>query len=416
MNSRKNHFISPSMNLLYEITHAKRLPIPKKIQQKIIFGFKKEIIELFFRFTIFSIAIKTYKNPVLWVKVPLALDRKRRENIGTHRLQKLAQIEKTYFWGLYTPGWSWKSQTFKNFIAGEMNRIVPFSKKSNRLTNAYVSITKKCALQCEHCYEWDNLNKKETLSQEELHQTIEKLQNLGVALIHFSGGEPLIKIDCIIELIAKSRKGTDFWVLTSGFKLTSENAKKLKHAGLKGVIVSLDHFIPEEHNRFRGFKDAYFWVETAVQNAIQNNLAVALSICLTKSFTTPENLMQYVLLAKKLGVTFVQFLEPRAVGHYANMDVDLKEEQIQLLEEFYLKLNYSSKYQDFPLITYHGYNQRKMGCSGAGNRSLYIDSEGEANACPFCQKKSGSFVYDDSSVVFTSLKSNGCQKFNHNTN
>ena len=415
MNNSKNHFIHPSTNFLPRNASNKQTNSSHPKKQKIITGFYKELIELFFRLTIFSIAFKNYKNPINWIKIPLALDQKRRKNIGKHRLLKLARIDNTYFWGLYTPGWSWGNQTFKNFISAEMNRILPFEKKSNQLTNAYISITKKCALKCEHCYEWENLNKKESLSVEKLNQIVEKLQNEGVAMIHFTGGEPLLKVDIIKTLLYNAKKGTDFWILTSGFKLTDKNAKQLKNAGLRGVVISLDHYIPEEHNRFRGYEDAYYWVETGVKNALQYNLGVALSICLTRSFTTEENLMRYVLTAKRMGVSFVQFLEPRAVGHYANLDVDLTQEQIRLLDEFYLKMNYSPDYKRFPLITYHGYNQRRMGCSGAGNRSLYIDAEGEANACPFCNKKSGSILNDNFANILFSLKMNGCQKFNQNT-
>jgi hypothetical protein len=36
---------------------------------------------------------------------------------------------------------------------------------------------------------------------------------------------------------------------------------------------------------------------------------------------------------------------------------------------------------------YTGYHQRRAGCY-AGSHSLYIDSAGYVNACPFCQTKS----------------------------
>jgi len=404
---------------------SQSIPIPfiKKLTKKVsqtqnkqtlISGWRKQLAVLSFRLTIIGIAIKSYRNPWYWIYIPFSLIKLRRKNIGEHHIVKLAHVNKRYYWGLYTPGCN--SISFKNFIASEMNRIVPIRQKVNRFINTYVSITKKCSLQCEHCYEWENLNKKETLSPESLKEIIAKIQEKGVSQIHFSGGEPLLKMDLIIDLLKSAKKGTDFWVLTSGFKLTSVYAAKLKKAGLNGVMISLDHYEPEKHNQFRGFKDAYYWVEKGVQNAIENKLVVALSLCVTKEFTTQENLMAYANLAKKMGVSFIQLLEPKAVGHYSGKDVFLSDEQIKLLENFYLEMNYNPKNKEYPLISYHGYYQRRQGCYGAGNRSFYVDSEGDINACPFCNSKTGNILDDDFDASIVKLQNMGCHQFDSNKN
>jgi len=378
-------------------------------KQSLISGWRKEFVELQFRLTIISVAIKSYNNPWNWIYVTATLDKLRRKAIGQHRLHKLSNVNNRYYWGLYTPGWN--GTVFQKFIASEMNRVVPVKQKVNQFNSVYVAITKKCSLQCEHCYEWENLNKKEVLTAEQLKTIVAKIQERGVSQILFSGGEPLLKVDLLVDLLNGANKETDFWVLTSGFKLTQENAKNLKSVGLNGVMISLDHFDPETHNNFRGFKDAYYWVEKAVQNAINNQLVVALSICVTKEFTTFENLMTYSNLAKKMGVSFIQILEPRAVGHYSGKEVSLSMEQISLLENFYLEMNYNSKYNNYPLICYHGYHQRRQGCFAAGNRSFYVDTDGDINACPFCQKKSGSVLDSNFDVSIKKLQNSGCHQF-----
>ncbi len=383
-----------------------------KNKQSLVSGWKKKYAVLSFRLTIIGIAIKNYSNPWHWIYIPLSLIKLRRKTLGQHYLTKLACVDNRYYWGLYAPGWNGIS--FKNFIVAEMNHIIPVKQKVNRFINTYVAITKKCSLKCEHCYEWENLNKKETLSPDQLKSIVARLQEKGVSQIHFSGGEPLLKMDLLIDILNSAKKETDFWVLTSGFKLTFENAKKLKTAGLKGVMISLDHFDPEKHNQFRGFKDAYYWVENGVQNAIDNQLAVALTICTTKEFTTLDNLYTYANLAKKMEVSFIQLLEPKAVGHYSEKDVFLSDTQIQILEDFYLAMNYDPKYKDFPIISYHGYYQRRQGCFAAGNRSLYVDPDGDINACPFCQSKTGNVLDDDFDNSILKLQNLGCHQFNSN--
>ncbi|MFV8326076.1 radical SAM/SPASM domain-containing protein [Flavobacterium sp. ZS1P14] len=388
---------------------SKSIEINTIIKPVLISGLRKELVELLFRCTIISIAIKSYTNPWNWFYVPITLDKMRRKAIGPHRLYKLAYVDNRYYWGLYTPGWNGTS--FKRFIASEMNHIVPVKQKVNRFINAYVAITKKCSLQCEHCYEWENLNKKEVLSCDQLKAIVSKIQEQGTSQIHFSGGEPLLKMDLLITILNSAKKGTDFWVLTSGYQLTFDNAKRLKLAGLNGVMISLDHFNPEKHNSFRGFKDAYYWVEQGVQNAMDNQLVVALSLCVTKDFATFDNLIAYANLAKKIGVSFVQILEPKAVGHYYGKEVYLSNDQIRLLEDFYLEMNYNPEYKEYPLISYHGYYQRRQGCYAAGNRSFYVDTDGDINACPFCQKKTGNVLDGNFDYSLQELQNLGCPQF-----
>jgi len=230
------------------------------------------------------------------------------------------------------------------------------------------------------------------------------------------GGEPLLKMNTLLKVLEQAIKTTDFWVVTSGFKLTANNATLLKKAGLTGVIVSLDHFIPEKHNTFRGFKDAYFWVEEAVKNANENNLLTALSLCVTKDFISEKNLIAYMDLAKELKVSFVQFLEPKPVGHYAGKDVLLKQDHILILEDFFLKMNFNSIYKSYPIITYHGYYQRRQGCFSGGLKGMYVDTDGDINACPFCHKKTGNVLDDCFEENLNILKSEGCSSFKINLN
>ena len=229
--------------------------------------------------------------------------------------------------------------------------------------------------------------------------------------IHLSGGEPLIKMDALVKLLNGADKSTEFWVVTSGFMLNNTNAKRLKEAGLTGAVISLDHFSPKLHNRFRNFKDAYYWVEEAVKNANNNNLITALSLCATKEFISEDNLMSYMELAKKLKVSFVQFLEPKAVGHYANKDVILNQDQIDLIEKFFKKMNFTSEYSTYPIITYHGYYQRRQGCLSAGKKGIYIDTDGDMNACPFCHKKTGNVLDSRFDENLELLNSEGCKSY-----
>ena len=380
-------------------------------KRKIISGFTLELAHFKLKMSLINIAMTCYKNPIDWINSLKYLIRLRRKYLSDNRIKKMVKFEGKYYMGLYTPGWN--SQVYKRYIATNLNDFKPVKKISvNRLNSVFLGITKKCNYKCDHCYEWERLNKKDVLTTKGLKGILNKLQHFGVSQIHLSGGEPMMKINKIVNLLDYADKNnTEFWIDTSGYNLNAINAKKLKNAGLTGVVISLDHHIPARHNDFRHHDEAYFWVEEAIKNSIQNNLLTALSICLTKDFISQKNLMTYMNLAKKLNVSFVQFLEPKTVGHFKNKNISLQKKQIKILEDFFIKMNFGKMFNSYPIITYHGYYQRRHGCLSAGNKSIYIDTEGNINACPFCHEKTGNILDDRFDDHLIDLMAKGCLEY-----
>ena len=384
--------------------------IDTSVPPKMVTGLRLRFIQLRIRITFIKVIIACYRNPVEWISCIRYLIQLRRRFLGNNKVHKMVYVNGKYHIGLYTPGWN--SNIYEHYIAAHLNDYKPIKYfKVNRFNNVFMAITKKCALQCEHCFEWENLNKKDILGTAEWRAIVKKIQERGVSQIHFSGGEPLLKMDTLVQLLNSADKSSEFWLVTSGFKLTHNNAHRLKQAGLTGAVISLDHHDPALHNQFRHFDEAYYWVEEAVKNANNNEIITALSLCPIKSFISEENLMSYMELAKKLKVSFVQFLEPKAVGHYANRDVKLHQEHIEILERFFRKMNFSKDFSSYPIIIYHGYYQRRQGCMSAGKKGIYIDTDGAMNACPFCHKKTGSILDSNFDQNVEILKSEGCPTY-----
>lgn len=380
-----------------------------RIDSKIISGIEKSWWHFRIRLTLMSILISNYPNPLHWILGIKYLIQLRKKFLGNHKLKKMVKVYGKYYMGLYTPGWN--DANYKRFIISELNHFKPVGKRVLRFNHVYLAITKKCALQCDHCYVWDVLNQKDQLNENDLSFIIGKLQKLGTGQIHLTGGEPLLKLDDLLKLIRRANNNTNFWINTSGFKLTNDAANKLKKVGLTGVFISLDHFEEEAHNNFRKFKDAYYWAINGAKNAIANQLVVALSVCVTNDFVSYENLMDYMKLAKKIGVHFVQFLEPKEVGHFKGKDITITQTNIAILESFYTKMNFSNEFLDFPVISYHGYYQRRQGCFAGGNRSMYVDTEGNLNACPFCHTNSGNILHEDFEDQLKALSKKGCPTY-----
>lgn len=278
-------------------------------------------------------------------------------------------------------------------VTNELHRHRHIPQRRQGLNTLILAITKKCPLQCAHCFEWDNLNQRENLSTDDVLRIIRKFQAEGIASIELSGGEPLNRFADLRQILRESdTEHSDFWLLTSGYRLTPQRAKDLKMAGLVGVCVSLDHWDSAQHDAFRGMEGSFDWAMLAAQNARAVGLAVCFSLTALREFCNRDDLMRYAHLAREQGAHFIRILEPRSVGHFAGQPVELGEKEIRVIEAFVRELQTSPAFRDFPMVDYYAAYQRQAGCSGAGQRFLYVDTDGDMHACPFCQNKCGNVL------------------------
>jgi len=370
-----------------------------------VFGLRKNIVKALLWARIGWLALRVYKSPQRAIAVlrRMLAERARSQRFTT---RKYARRSGRYFWNFYSPGFP--SLAFDCFVEREMDRIEPFRGARPALQTAIFAITKRCSLQCEHCCEWAVLNDRETLSQSDLRAIVERVCVRGVAQLFLSGGEPLRRFDDLLTIIELASAEADVWILTSGHGLSEDRAVRLRSAGLTGVALSLDHWDAASHDRFRGFEGAYGWVESGAEHARRSGLVVTLSLCPTRAFVSRDNLDRYADAARRLGASFIQILEPKAVGRYAGAEVALTTPQQRLLEEFADRLNTDSRYRDFPAVAYADFTKRSTTCHGAGDRYIYIDTDGSLHPCPFCRAPVGCVLDGDFDTALATLQASGC--------
>jgi MoaA/NifB/PqqE/SkfB family radical SAM enzyme len=339
------------------------------------------------------------------VRTYRALVRQRSPYAGNRVARKYARVGGRCFWDLYCPGWP--SPAFDRLMTSELRRLRA-PRAGGPLQTMMFAITKSCPLRCQHCCEWDVLNRRETLPVSALHTVVRRFQERGIPQIFFSGGEPLQRFRELVEVLEAARVGTDFWILSSGWGLTPERAAALRKAGLTGVSLSLDHWDEAAHDRFRGRPGSFTWIVRAAQAAREAGLVVAVSICPTREFVRAANLEAYADTARRLGASFIQILEPQAVGRFAGQDVALTLDQVRALEAFALALNFDPAFRDHPSVAYIAMAKRHGTCHGAGDRYLYVDTDAQVHPCPFCRVPAGSAALDDLDAVLETLCQGGC--------
>ncbi|MEO6583175.1 MAG: radical SAM protein [Ferruginibacter sp.] len=373
----------------------------------IVTGVKQKVIQSLIWINILFLFIISSGNIVTGFKKALQLRQLRNRYRNNFTLKKYRKINSKYYSNYNAPGWP--SKSFNRYINHLSNKMLPG--KPVTLHTVVFAITKKCGFKCEHCCEWENLNQPEVLEKEDLLQIVSSFYLMGISQLQISGGEPLNRFNDILFLLEHIPAGIDSWIYTTGYQLTPQKAQALKQHGLTGITISIDDYDALKHDRFRGKPGAFLRAINACSFAVEAGLVVTFSICATRQFITEDNLMAYAELARKHGATFIQILEPKAVGHYSGKDVTLTQPQILLLEQFFEKMNYSEAYLSYPLVAYHGYYSRKIGCAGGGKDYLYIDTDGDIHNCPFCQRKLFSALSDLLPEKIRQMRNGGCAVF-----
>ena len=304
------------------------------------------------------------------------------------RPRRIKKVTGKYYWSLYIPGFP--SKAFQNALEQELYFCT--GSNSSHLIYLIIAITKKCGLNCAHCFEWNVINKDEAFSDIDLYNLIcESIKKYKPAQIFLSGGEPFARFNLIKKILSEHKGGpTSFWIISSGLGVTKKRITLLKKLGLTGLMISLDHYSSIEHNKFRGNEKSYVLATEAISIAKKSNLVTALSLCPQKSKLDRNFLDKYLEFANQLGVEFVQILEPKAEGRYMDKDVKLNSAHISLLEKFYMDYRFSKKFRNYPILAYPDYLKRKKGCEGFKSFA-YIDTDGNINPCPFCKCETTEF-------------------------
>jgi MoaA/NifB/PqqE/SkfB family radical SAM enzyme len=384
-------------------------------KRMLVTGWRTKIIRKRMQWFIVAEAIKHFHNPLRALSEMKRL-RDLRKKVHGSIIYKYIRGDNRYFW---TPDYcGFPSESLKNLIHNEFKKNgVPKTGSTDHhhaLQTLIWGITNRCPLSCQHCYEWDNISQRDKLDLTALRKILKTFKSNGLSHIQFSGGEPLVRFDDLINLIGEASPTMDCWLLTSGYGLTPDKAHSLKNAGLTGAHISLDHWDPQLHNIFRNNSKSYQMATDAIKNCLDAGILGSLSLCATREFVTEENLMKYADMAKQLGADFIRILEPRAVGRFSGKNVYLENSHAEILMDFASRLNANSSFKDFPIISFIGGYQRKIGCFGAGNRYVYVDPNGDVHACPFCRGRLGNMLQEPFDEIINKVRAIGCHLFeNH---
>jgi MoaA/NifB/PqqE/SkfB family radical SAM enzyme len=296
------------------------------------------------------------------------------------------------------------------WLEGMISRFSPESDARPSIQVAFLSITRRCGLSCQHCSAWDELDQRERMNKEQLVGIVHALQDFGVGQIQFTGGEPMARFEDLVTILEASKENSDFWISTSGMGLTPSRASRLAEAGLVGVYLSIDHTDPKKHDVFRGKEGCFEQAEKAAEACLEAGLGLAISLCPTRDFVTERQLESYYRMAWDMGAFCIRITEPKAVGRWSGEEVTLEKRHKDTLDRFLLKAN-NGELGPGPVLFSPDFISRQLGCVGNGLEAIYVDSEGMVRGCPFCSSE-GANVSEGVDLAIKRLRERACTKFN----
>ncbi|MFP3168062.1 MAG: radical SAM protein [Thermoproteus sp.] len=180
------------------------------------------------------------------------------------------------------------------------------------------NITRRCNLRCVHCYVDAGPGDPAELTAEEAMDVVDQMAEVGVPMVIFSGGEPLLRQDIFDVAAYAGGKGIKLVLSTNGTLITREVARRLKDLGFYYVGISLDSAEESYHDAFRGVKGAFAATLAGVKNAVEAGLDVGLRFTVTAK--NIEEAPRYIDFAASLGVRRITFYHLSAAGRAQRME------------------------------------------------------------------------------------------------
>ncbi len=300
------------------------------------------------------------------------------------------------------------------------------------------NFTNRCNLSCLHCYSKADLDAIDTLTTQNIMDTLPKLKANGVKFLIFSGGEPLTRKD-IYDIAAGCKElGIVTYLSTNGLYVKKNNAKKILNT-FNYIGISIDGS-PDVHDAFRGLKGSFVESMRAV-DLLNSYGKTKVGIRFTITKDTYDDLAFIFDLAEKHNIpkVYISHLVYSGRG-LENLEMDLsKKQRIDAVNYIIDKaFEYHKSGREIEIVTgnmemdsilfYDRFIQKypklademksrliAWGGNSAGKKLLNIDSEGFVKPDPFFPVNIGNILNQDFSNIWTNEPSKLLQKLRVDT-
>ena len=164
----------------------------------------------------------------------------------------------------------------------EIEKEEPFTHQYSAPLRMDLALTFRCQNDCVHCYAGGPHETPE-LTTAQWKSVIDKLSDIGVFIVTFTGGEPTLREDLPALIHYAQDKGIVTGLISNGRRLKDETfVKTLEKSGLDFIQVTLESHKPEVHDSITGDKGSWIETVTGIRNAAQSQMYVSTNTTLNK--------------------------------------------------------------------------------------------------------------------------------------
>ena len=156
---------------------------------------------------------------------------------------------------------------------------------------------RRCNLSCAYCNEYDTVSQPVPLDV--MLARIDRLAELGTAMITVSGGEPLLHPQLEAMVAHMRRRGIISSLITNGYLLSPARIHAFNQAGLDYLQISIDNVEPDETSlkSLRLLEPKLRWLAEGAEFGININSVVGAAV------KNPEDALVIARRARQLGFT-----------------------------------------------------------------------------------------------------------------
>ncbi len=223
----------------------------------------------------------------------------------------------------------------REIIPKEYKRLLGLDKMTKSPKVMSLDITNKCNFRCKHCFNSSGDQSvycfEDELGDSEVLGFSEELCKLGLSQICICGGEPTLRIELVYKVVEMLKKNNiDVNMVSNGYLITQEMAKKLKMTGINSVQISVDG-LGEIHDVFRNMAGSYQHAISAIEYLVDAGIEVMVSCCPNQyNYLT---LLMYFEYIYSLGVKKVRLMPflPLGRGETIGKDIMLSDKQMYIV-------------------------------------------------------------------------------------
>lgn len=284
-----------------------------------------------------------------------------------------------------------------------------------------VEITTLCNEACIHCYNfWRGATFKETtnhppdttLEKDKVLAIVDQLVKSQVFRVTFTGGEPFIFKQAVIEGVRSAKKaGLDCSLNSNLTTITRRDAEALKEAGLDSVLTSFHSFDEKTHDAITQRKGSYRRTINGIRVCQEAGLNVAANMVVMQ--TNQGQVFETGKYAKELGVK--SFSATKAVpclggNNFSEIGINkaafkrMLEDLLLLEKEFGIDVDTLMAYPLCVLRDAKRFWKFAQHSCGAGTTTCTIGSSGDVRPCSFADETYGNIFIDSLLQIWKGMK------------